>query len=225
MIQGKHKGFFLCLEGIDGSGKSTLSKWLEEWFTAQGITPVMTREPGGTPLAETLRSIVLTESVEPIDPVAETHIFMAARAIHLNNLIRPKLLNGELVITDRFCDSTFCYQGAGRGLDIEKLRQVHELSFGKTYPDLTIVIDGSPELFRARIAASRDEGNVNHFDTAELAFHHRSRALYKEFAEKYPERYLIVNGEEPFEQVCAQVIRHLMYIEAHLRKRPEPGSF
>ena len=213
------KGFFLCLEGIDGAGKTTLREWIVEWFKSQGITPVVTREPGGTPLAEKIRNIILAERDENMPAIAETHLFMAARSVHLDNLVKPKVEAGELVISDRFCDSTFCYQGAGRGLSVDLLRNMHELSFGETYPDLTLVLDGRPEVFRARMA-ERGEGALNHFDAMGESFHTASRSLYRQFAEQYPERYALIDAEQPFDQVCSQVIEHLMAIDNHLRKRP-----
>ena len=219
MQQPQHKGFFLCLEGIDGGGKTTLREWIVEWFKNQGIVPVVTREPGGTPVAEKIRGLLLSDRQEDISPIAETHLFMAARGTHLANVILPNIQKGAVVVSDRFCDSTFCYQGAGRGLSVELLRDMHELSFGECYPDLTFVLDGRPEVFRARMA-ERGESALNHFDTMGESFHTASRALYRQFAEQYPERYVLIDAEQPPEQVFAQVIPYLMQIETHMRKRP-----
>lgn len=214
------KGFFLCLEGIDGAGKTTLREWIVEWFKSQGITPVVTREPGGTPLAEKIRNIILAERDEHMPPMAETHLFMAARSVHLENLVKPRVEAGDLVISDRFCDSTFCYQGAGRGIPLGQLITMHEMSFGRTYPDLTLVLDGRPEVFRERMAARGEQG-LNHFDHMGQEFHDASRAMYRGFAEQYPERYALIDAEQPFDQVCSQVITHLMRIDGIVRRRPE----
>lgn len=218
MISNK-EGFFLCIEGIDGAGKTTLREWIKDWFVAQGIAPVVTREPGGTAFSEKIRALLLANRDECVSAIAEVHLFMAARSVNLENLIKPVLREGGLVISDRFCDSTFCYQGAGRGLSVDLLRNMHELSFGETYPDLTLVLDGRPEVFRARMA-ERGEGALNHFDAMGESFHTASRSLYRQFAEQYPERYALIDAEQPFDQVCSQVIEHLMTIDRHLRKRP-----
>lgn len=214
------KGFFLCLEGIDGAGKTTLREWIVQWFIAQGIVPVVTREPGGTPLAEKIRNIILAERDENMPAIAETHLFMAARSVHLDNLVKPRVEAGELVISDRFCDSTFCYQGAGRGIPLGQLITMHEMSFGRTYPDLTLVLDGRPEVFREHMQ-DRGEAGLNHFDRMGLDFHNASRKMYLGFAEQYPERYVLIDAEQSFDQVCSQVISHLMKIDGIIRRRPE----
>lgn len=220
MQQPTHKGFFLCLEGIDGAGKTTLREMIKEWFRQQSIDVVVTREPGGTPLAEKIRGLILQDRDEDMPAIAETHLFMAARSVHIENLIKPRLSDGELVLSDRFCDSTFCYQGAGRGISLDQLIEMHETSFGVFYPDLTLVLDGRPEVFRSRMAERGDQA-LNHFDTMGEDFHNASRAMYKHFAEQYPDRYALIDAEQPPEQVFSQVIPYLMQVEAHMRKRPE----
>lgn len=219
MNQPKHKGFFLCLEGIDGAGKTTIREHITRWFNDQGIYVAVTREPGGTDLAEQIRTLILKDRTENMPAIAETHLFMAARSVHLENLVLPLIELGELVLTDRFCDSTFCYQGAGRGLPLDVLIEMHELSFGEMYPDLTIVLDGRPEVFRKRMEA-RGAGALNHFDTMGEEFHNASREMYRKFVEQHPERYVLIDAEQPPEQVFSQILPHLMQVEAHLRKRP-----
>jgi len=219
MIRGKYKGFFLCLEGIDGAGKTSLRAMIREWFNSQGIDVVVTREPGGTPLAEKIRAIILEDRNEAMPAIAETHLFMAARSVHLENMVLPRIEEGELVMSDRFCDSTFCYQGAGRGLPLSQLIEMHEMSFGPFYPDLTLVLDGRPEVFRKRMA-ERGQDALNHFDTMGEEFHNASREMYRLFVEQYPDRYALIDAEQPPEQVFAQVIPYLMQIETHMRKRP-----
>ena len=218
-MQEETQGFFLALEGIDGAGKTTLLKWIQEWFTRHSVEHTVTREPGGTPTAELIRNILLVkdDDLDEMAPMAETLLFMAARDLHWNNLIKPKLDAGELVISDRFCDSTFCYQGAGRGMDVELLQELHRLALKDIRPNLTIVLDGDPELFRQRAI---DRGDTNRLDEVSLEFHTASRKLYKQFAEASPERYLIINAELDFHQVTAQVIPHLMTIVNGMWKRP-----
>lgn len=219
MHQPKFKGFFIALEGIDGAGKSTVKELIRDWFIEHGVEPIMTREPGGTPLAEDIRRVVLATHAEPMPTETAAHLMMASRAAHLSNLIIPSLEKGRLVITDRFCDSTFCHQGAG-GMDVDTLIQMHELSFGKMYPDLTIVLDGDPEVFWKRMESERNADELNHFDTAGLEFHNFSRKMHRTLAERQPERYAVVNAEVNLEQVFAQIIPHLMVVNNHLRKRP-----
>lgn len=220
----KNKGFLLAIEGPDGSGKTTMRDFMQEYFSSVGIVPVMTREPGGTPLAEQIREKYILadrESLsEPISPMAETLLFMAARALHLDNMVKPRLAEGSLVITDRFCDSTFCYQGAGRGLDIIKLREMHNLAFDGIVPDLTIVLDGDPEIFRKRLALRGESSKLNHFDKMGSDFHYKTRNLYRDFAWANKERYVLIDAEVNEEQVKAQLIPHLMNIDSAIRTRP-----
>lgn len=220
MLLPNHKGFLLAIEGPDGAGKSTLRTWLNEWFVGHGITPVLTREPGGTPEAEMIRQDILRKRgphEEPVCALTQTLKFMAARAQHIEMLIKPRLELGELVITDRFCDSTFAYQSQ-EGVDIDKLRAMHEVTFDGFMPDLTIVLDGDPEVFRERMAG-RGEDALNFYDTKPMPFHHQSRKIYLNSA-WLNGRYAVINAELNFEQVQAQLIPYLMQIDAHMRKRP-----
>lgn len=218
-MQEETRGFFLALEGIDGAGKTTLREWISEWFTRHTVIPTVTREPGGTKTAELIRNILLIkdDNLDVMTPMAETLLFMAGRDLHWNNLIRPQLDDGQLVISDRFCDSTFCYQGAGRGMDVELLQELHRKALNNIRPDLTIVLDGDPVLFRQRAI---DRGETNRLDEVSLEFHIASRKLYRQFAEEAPDRYLIINAELDFQQVTAQVIPHLMTIVNKMWKRP-----
>lgn len=214
-----YKGFFLSLEGIDGAGKTSMRQWMYDWFVTHRVTPIMTREPGGTPTAELIREIILTDrpSYDELTPMAETLLFMAARHQHLDKLVLPQLNQGQVVITDRFCDSTFCYQGAGRGLDVALLQSLHKQALDDVRPDLTIVLDGDPEVFRKRLEA---RGDMNRLDNTSLKFQQDSRALFLEFAAAEPERYAVVNAELSFDQVTAQLIPHLMTVLNAVWSRP-----
>lgn len=221
MLQPKHKGFLLALEGPDGSGKSTLREWFAEWFTTQGIVPVLTREPGGTHEAEIVRERILLNRGtfnEAIRPLSKTMMFMTARALHLENLIWPRLAQGDLIITDRFCDSTFAYQSE-EGMDMGKLEAMHGLIFDDFQADLTIVLDGDPAIFRQRMV-TRAGGESNYYDRKPESFHVNTRAVYRSRAEKYPERYALIDATQNIEQVQAQIIPYLMQVDGHLRKRP-----
>jgi dTMP kinase len=219
-----HKGFLLGIEGPDGAGKSTLRTWLSEWFQGHGLNPVLTREPGGTPEAEIIRERILMDREpglhETLPPLAKTLMFMSARALHLENMIWPRLKNGELIITDRFCDSTFAYQRE-EGMDYHKLKAMHGLTFDEFQPDLTIILDGNPLVFRERLVARAAEYEENYYDRKPLSFHENTRATYLQCAAEHPHRYLVVDAEQSFEQVQAQLIPMLMKIDAHMRKRPE----
>lgn len=225
-MQFGYKGFLLAIEGPDGAGKSTLRTWLSQWFAAHGIDAILTREPGGTPEAEIVRNRILMDRDpgihETLNPLSKTMLFMAARAIHLENMIWPRLHQGDLIITDRFCDSTFAYQSE-EGMDVAKLKAMHDVVFDGFQPNLTIVLDGDPEVFRLRmVERAREYGEAdNYYDRKPAAFHHATRATYRQCAEAEPDRYVIVNAEVAFEQVQAQLIPYLMQIDAHMRKRPE----
>ncbi|MNI57240.1 Thymidylate kinase [compost metagenome] len=216
-----HKGFLLAIEGPDGAGKSTLRNWLNEWFQSHGITAVLTREPGGTPEAEMIRQDILRERgphEEPVCAMTQTLKFMAARAQHVEVLLKPRLANGELVITDRFCDSTFAYQSQ-EGVPLGKLRVMHDVVFDNFKPDLTILLDGDPTVFRDRMA-ERGQDSLNFYDLKPMSFHQQSRKVYRECAWMDGNRYAIIDAEQGFEQVQAQLIPHLMDIDAWLRQRP-----
>lgn len=218
-----YKGFLLAIEGPDGAGKSTLRTWLSQWFGGHGINAALTREPGGTPEAEVIRDRILMDREpglhEELPPLAKTLMFMAARALHLENMIWPRLKNGDLIITDRFCDSTFAYQSE-EGMNIHQLKAMHNVVFDSYQPDLTIILDGNPLVFRERMVARAAEYAENYYDRKPLSFHESTRATYLACAAAEPWRYLVVDAEQSFEQVQAQLIPMLMKIDAHLRKRP-----
>ncbi|QTH80413.1 putative thymidylate kinase [Pseudomonas phage pPa_SNUABM_DT01] len=219
--QPTHKGFLLAIEGPDGAGKSTLRTWLSDWFQSHGITAVITREPGGTPEAEMIRQDILRKREpheEPVCALTQALKFMAARAQHIDRVLKPNIVAGELVITDRFCDSTFAYQSQ-EGVDLGKLRAMHDVAFDGFKPDLTILLDGDPNIFRERMAG-RGEGALNFYDLKPMSFHEQSRRVYSECASMDANRYAVIDATQNFEQVQAQIIPYLMDIDAWLRKRP-----
>jgi len=146
------RGRFITLEGVEGSGKSTLARRLAVALREQGQTVQLTREPGGTPLAESIRGVVLARGAEPMPPSAEMLLMFAARAVHVANFVRPALARGEWVLCDRFTDATMAYQGYGRGMDLAQIRQLAHIAHPGLTPDLTLVRDVSPAagLERAR---------------------------------------------------------------------------
>lgn len=190
------RGKFITLEGVDGAGKSTHIPWIAERLRACGREVVVTREPGGTPLAEKLRERVLTEAM---DPVAETRLMFEARADHVRAVIAPALARGAWVVCDRFTDSTVAYQGAGKGVD-RKL--IDELA-GKTHPglqpDLTLVFDSTFAVSSQRLGASGRQ--PDRFETEGEGFFDRVRGAYRELAEKEPERIRLIDGTRSADNV------------------------
>lgn len=179
------RGRFITLEGIEGAGKSTVAAALAAALRAHGLTVVATREPGGTPLAERLREVVLQRGTERIAPEAETLLMFAARAVHVENLIRPALARGEWVICDRYTDATRAYQGGGRGVSASFIETLSGEVLGGFTPDLTLLLDlpvmTGLERAHARRRAAGD-GDVDRFESETVAFFDRVRARYLEIA-------------------------------------------
>jgi dTMP kinase len=198
---------FITLEGIEGAGKTTVTSAIVAELQRRGLRVVTTREPGGTPLAERLRDIVLAPGEERISPVAETLLMFAARAVHLDNLIRPSLRAGSWVICDRFTDATRAYQGAGRGVDVDFIErlaaQVHE----DLTPDLTLLLDLPVDQGLARVAARRGRGD--RIERERTEFFERVRARYLELARAQPMRFVIVDASRDVAAVQSCVVAAL----------------
>lgn len=199
-------GLFLTLEGIDGAGKSSHIDALEALFRAAGRTITRTREPGGTPLAETLRELILTR---PMDPLTESLLVFAARRDHVVQVIAPALARGDVVLCDRFTDATFAYQGAGRGFDadvlstLERWAQAGQGAVGDALlqPDITLWFDLSPEIAAQRLAGAR---LPDKFEAQPVDFFRRVAAGYAERAAA-AERFVRIEADRPREQVWQQV--------------------
>jgi dTMP kinase len=193
------RGKFITFEGIDGAGKSTQLAYLADHLRRQGRDVVVTREPGGTPVGEALRQIVLTQDM---DPRTETLLMFAARAEHLARVIRPALAAGRWVVCDRFSDATFAYQSGGRQLpavDVESLeRWVHP----DLVPDRTILVDIAPEVAARRLAAARA---ADRFESEQTAFFARVRAAYLARAAQAPARFVVLDGASAPEQLHARI--------------------
>jgi dTMP kinase len=197
-------GRFISLEGIEGAGKSTLARALEATLVARGLTVRLTREPGGTPLAERLRALLLERGAERISAEAETLLMFAARAVHLENLIRPVLASGTWVICDRFSDATRAYQGAGRGVDAELIERLANAVHGNLWPHRTLLLDVPVDtgLMRARKRA----GTGDRFEDEDRRFFERVRARYLALAAAEPARVRIVDAAQAPERVAERAL-------------------
>lgn len=191
-------GFFITLEGIEGCGKTTQLNLLKEFLTGKGYSVVATREPGGTPLGDMIRKLVLTAGTTPIDSKAELMLYQASRAQHMHEVIKPALSRGHIVLCDRFGDATVAYQGYARGLPLDHIEMLNRFTTDNCSPDLTILIDCPVEvgLSRARDrAAGRGQSlSDDRFEKEDLAFHRRVRQGYLEIAGRQKSRFLIVDG-------------------------------
>ena len=196
-------GIFITFEGGDGTGKSTQVRLLAEWLTQQGRAVVTTREPGGTEVGTALREIVLHHRGE-IDPRAEALLYAADRAQHIGTLVRPALERGDVVVQDRYIDSSVAYQGAGRVLDAAEIKRISLWAAGDLIPDLTVLLDLPGDVARARLA-----GEHKVFDRLENErddFHERVRTGFLALAANEPQRFLVVDATQEIEQI-ALVIR------------------
>jgi dTMP kinase len=192
-------GRFITFEGIDGAGKTTHIDALEQAWRQQGRDVVRTREPGGTPLAEKLRELVLHDSM---DPLTEALLVFSARRDHLQQVIRPALTRGAWVLCDRFTDATFAYQGAGRGFELGVLRQLETWVQEGLQPDLTLLFDLSPAVAAGRLQAARQP---DRFEALDAAFFERVRSGYLARQAAQPERFAIIQADARPEEVAAQV--------------------
>jgi|TARA_A100001518_G_C1219938_1_gene63772 dTMP kinase len=195
-------GLFITLEGPEGAGKSTNREYLAERLREQGVDVLLTREPGGTPLAERIRELLLDPSDEPMAADAELLLVFAARAQHLQQVIRPALAKGSVVLCDRFTDATYAYQGGGRGLSIERIAQLEQFVQGELRPDLTLIFDLPVEVGLARAAA---RGRLDRFEQEGRGFFEAVRQAYLQRAEQAPQRYRVLDAGQTLAQVQADI--------------------
>jgi dTMP kinase len=196
------QGHFITLEGIEGAGKSTLARTLESALRERGLPVIVTREPGGSPLAERLRGILLERGAERITPVAETLLMFAARSIHIGSRIRPALEQGSWVICDRFSDATRAYQGAGRGVDAALIESLAQAVHAHLWPQRTLLLDLPVELGLTRARARRAGGD--RFEDEERQFFERARARYLQVAANEPQRVRVIDARLDPAQVATQ---------------------
>lgn len=194
------RGLFITLEGVDGAGKSTHLEWLSEQFRAQGRTVRITREPGGTPLGERLRDLLLNS---PMHAETEALLMFAARREHLARVIQPALEAGEVVVSDRFTDASYAYQCGGRGLAEARLETLETWVQGDLQPDLTLLFDVASEVAEARRSAVREP---DRFEQERADFHDRVRQAYLRRAGRYPQRIKVIDANQSVESVRRQLL-------------------
>ncbi len=207
-------GLFITLEGPEGAGKSTNREYLAERLRANGLDVVLTREPGGTPLAERIRELLLAPSDEAMHADTELLLVFAARAQHLSEVIRPALARGAVVLCDRFTDATYAYQGGGRGLSQARIASLEDFVQGSLRPDLTLVFDLPVEVGLARATA---RGRLDRFEQEGRAFFEAVRNTYLARAQAAPGRYTLVNAALTLAEVQQQLDSLLPTIEARCR--------
>lgn len=200
------RGKFVTVEGTEGVGKSTNMAFVESWLRQQGHELVVTREPGGTPLAEEIRDLLLRLREEAVDSTAELLLMFAARAQHLSTLIEPALAAGHWVLCDRFTDATYAYQGGGRHLDQNTIATLETLVQGSRQPDLTLFldIDVSQGLQRAK-----ERGDLDRFEEEDVSFFERVRSVYLQRVQDQPERFAVVDAGQSLDRVQADIQRIL----------------
>lgn len=190
---------FIVFEGGEGAGKSTQSRALADYLMARGHEVLCTREPGGTPAAEAIRAVLLDPANAGLDDRAEALLFAAARGDHAARVIRPGLERGEIVISDRFLDSSVAYQGVARGLGAERVAELSLWATGGLLPDLTIVLDVDPALGLARVVGP------DRLESEPHEWHERVRQAFLDIAAAFPERYLVLDGSRPAEDLAVEI--------------------
>jgi dTMP kinase len=203
-------GRFITLEGIEGAGKSTAARFVREWLTGRGLTVRATREPGGTPLAERVRELVLNRQGEAITPETETLLMFAARGLHLENLIRPALARGEWVVCDRFTDATRAYQGGGRGVGTKWIEQLASAVQRGLQPDCTLLLDLPVEVGLERVRQrSGTSAPTDRFEEEPARFFERVRQVYLDLARAEPARIRIIDASRGLAEVQSQLVSAL----------------
>ena len=196
---------FITIEGPEGSGKTTAVNTAVQELERMGYQIVRTREPGGTPIAEQIRNVILDKNNTAMDQRTEALLYAASRRQHLVEKVWPSLKEGKIVICDRYLDSSLAYQGGARGLGVDNILQVNSFATEGTFPDLTLLFDIDPEIGLARIAANSDR-EVNRLDLEKIEFHKKVRNTFLELAKRYPERFVVIDASQNREEVAKQTL-------------------
>ena len=191
---------FVTIEGPEGSGKSSVTKEVVKLLEKDGETIVLTREPGGTPIAEEIRNVILDKKNTAMDPMTEALLYAASRRQHLVEKVWPLSKEGKIVISDRFLDSSLAYQGGARGLGIDKILDLNQYATDGFYPDLTLLFDLDPRIGLQRIAANNNR-EVNRLDLEKIDFHDNVRKTFLELAARFKDRFVVLDASKPFEEV------------------------
>ncbi len=197
------KALFITFEGIDGSGKSTQVRLLADYLKNKGYQVYITREPGGTPLAEGLRDILLDKETGVLSPLSELFLYLASRREHLDKIIRPHLNKGIIVISDRFVDSSVAYQGSGRGIDLSKVDELNMLATDGQYPDITFLLDLEPEEAMARFSGER---HLDRLESEGIGFLKKIREGYLWIAKTYPRRVRKIDAAMPEGPIFDEIV-------------------
>lgn len=200
---------FITFEGPEGSGKTTVSNIIEKRLEKIGYSVVHTREPGGTPIAEQIRNIILDKANTKLDARAEALLYAASRRQHLVEKVWPALKEGKIVICDRYIDSSLAYQGGARGLGVDNVLNINMFATEGTFPDMTLLFDIKPEdgLNRIAINANRE---VNRLDLEKIEFHKSVRETFLKLASQYKERYVIIDASKPLEEVVENTWKEIL---------------
>jgi dTMP kinase len=204
-------GQFIAFEGGEGAGKSTQARLLAEALRQRGIEAVLTREPGGTPGAETIRSLLLSNQGDGWNPRAEALLFAAARSDHVERLIRPALEAGKWVVCDRFLESSRAYQGGGGGLDDDDIRALHQIGSAGLLPDLTVLITVDPQTAERRLAL-RDGDGGDRIGSRPHAYHARVAEAFARFAREEPARFAVIDGAGSPQETQALVLQAIGHL-------------
>lgn len=191
---------FITFEGPEGSGKSTVAKEIYNRLLKEGKDVILTREPGGTPIAEEIRNVILDKKNTNMDCITEALLYAASRRQHLVEKVWPAIEKGTIVLSDRFLDSSLAYQGGGRGIGIQKILDINMHAIEGFFPDLTLYFDIEPELGLERIAKNSSR-EVNRLDLEKLEFHRKVHETFLELAKKYPDRYRLVDATKSLNEV------------------------
>ncbi len=203
------KGLFITVEGTDGSGKTTQIKLMEEFLKAAGNDVVLSREPGGTEISETIRNLILDPGNKDISPLTEMLLYAAARAQHVFQVIRPSLESGKCVICDRFVDSSYAYQGCGRGVDLKTVADVNRAAVDGVVPDITFFLNIDPRLAIERRIKSTGADRI---EQEKMDFHMRVYEGYRKMALLYPDRIKTIDASKSIEEISLQIKTYLKEI-------------
>ncbi len=196
------KGLFITVEGVEGVGKSTNIDFIAERITTAGFEVLRSREPGGTPMAERIRGMLLEHGEEPLPDLAELLLFFASRTLNIENVIRPAIDAGKWVLCDRFTDASRAYQGAGRGQGIDRVNTLAEWVHGDLNPDLTILLDAPAEVGMRR---AKKRGETDRLESEQMSFYTRVREQYLALARAEPERFAVIDASQSLADVQDQI--------------------